>query len=172
MVNLPVVLENGAFKFDMAVLAGQTYYIDPEVAVGYDYATGAGDPNFRSVVLPTGIGDGIYDILGLDAFGQWQLLADDISGGQVFDFGSDGLSKFRVLGVETDAALNPLNTTAFVTGLTFTANGTFSGTQKPITVEIAAVPEPPTLALVGLALWWACGRRRSTLQSSPASNFR
>ncbi len=159
-VNLPVVLENGAFKFDMAVQAGQTYYIDPEVAVGYDYATGAGDPNFRSVVLPTGIGDGLYDIFWLNGLSQWQLLADDISGGQAFDFGPDGLKTFRVLGIETSAALNPLSTTAFITGLTFTGNGTFSGTQTPITLDIGAVPEPPTLALVGLALWWVCGRRR------------
>ncbi len=161
VVNLPVVLENGAFKFDMAVQAGQTYYIDPEVAVGYDYAIGAGDPQFRSVVLPTDIGDGLYDILGLDAMGRWQLLADDISGGVVFDFGSEGRSSFRVLGIETTAALDPLNTTAFITGLSFTRNGRFSGTQTPITMDIAAVPEPPTLALVGLALWWLCSRRRS-----------
>ena len=45
-VNLPVVLVNGAYQFNMAVLAGQTYYIDPDVAIGYDYQTGAGNPNF------------------------------------------------------------------------------------------------------------------------------
>ncbi len=160
LVNLPVVLENGSFKFDMAVQAGQTYFIDPEVAVGYDYAVGAGDPQFRSVVLPTDIGDGLYDILGLDAMGQWQLLADDINGGQVFDFGSEGRSIFRVLGIETTAALDPLNTTAFITGLTFNSSGRFTGTQTPITVN-TTVPEPSTLALVGLALWAASGRRAS-----------
>ena len=158
VVNLPVVLEDGAFKFDMAVQAGQTYYIDPEVAVGYDYAIGAGDPNFRSVVLPTGIGDGLYDVFTLDGLGQWQLAADDLAGGLVFDFGANGVGTFRVLGIETGAALDPLSTTAFITGLTFTGNGNFSGTQTPITVN-TTVPEPSTLALVGLALFAASSRR-------------
>ena len=158
LVNLPVVLENGAFKFDMAVQAGQTYYIDPEVAVGYDYAIGVGNPNFRSVVLPTGIGDNLFDVFTLDGLGQWMLAADDLMAGQVFDFGAAGVGKFRVLGIEVAAALDPKSTTAFVTGLTFTGNGTFSGTQTPITVN-ATVPEPPTLALVGLALWGLSSRR-------------
>jgi hypothetical protein len=46
-VNLPVILINGAFQFNMAVQAGQTYYIDPDMAVGYDYAIGTGDPLFQ-----------------------------------------------------------------------------------------------------------------------------
>ncbi len=164
LVNLPVVLENGAFKFDMAVQAGQTYYIDPEVAVGYDYAIGAGDPNFRSVVLPSGIGDDLYDVFTLDGLGQWQLVAEELMAGQVFDFGLDGVGNFRVLGIEVAAALDPQSTTAFVTGLTFTRNGTFTGTQTPITVN-TTVPEPPTLALVGLALWGLCSRRTAAQQA-------
>ena len=63
-VNLPVVLANGSYQYNMSIVAGQTYYIDPEVAVGYDYATGAGDPNFASVALPDDIGDGRYEIFG------------------------------------------------------------------------------------------------------------
>ena len=165
LVNLPVVLENGAFKFDMAVQAGQTYYIDPEVAVGYDYAIGIGNPNFRSVVLPTGIGDNLFDVFTLDGLGQWMLAADDLMAGQVFDFGAAGVGRFRVLGIEVAAALDPKSTTAFVTGLTFTGNGTFSGTQTPITVNIT-VPEPPTLALVGLALWGLSSRRSAASKAA------
>ena len=37
-------------------------FIDPVVAVGYDYAIGAGDPNFASIILPN-VGDGIFDII-------------------------------------------------------------------------------------------------------------
>ena len=62
VVNLPVVLDNGSFKFNMTVQPGVTYYIDPEVATGYDYGIGAGDPNFQTVDLPDNIGDGLYNI--------------------------------------------------------------------------------------------------------------
>ena len=64
-VNLPAAVVNGAYVFNISVQAGQTYYIDPAVAIGYDYRIGVGDPSFMSVVLPTGIGDGLYDIFGL-----------------------------------------------------------------------------------------------------------
>ena len=153
-----MVLANGSYQYNMSIVAGQTYYIDPEVAVGYDYAIGAGDPNFASVDLPDAIGDGLYDIFGYDSGGQLVLLAHDWNGHDVYAFGNGGVSRFRVAGIETGAGLNPGNTTAFVTGLTFAGSGNFTGTQTPITQTVNAVPEPPTGALVlaaavlGLAL--------------------
>lgn len=150
-VNLPVVLQDGSFKFDMSVVAGQTYFIDPEVAIGYDYAIGAGNPNFASVDLPEDIGDGLFDIFGYDGSDQLVLLAADWNGADVFDFDPGGVSRFRVMGIETSAGLDPSNTTAFVTGVTFTGSGQFTGTQTPITVTVN-VPEPPSLALLALAL--------------------
>ncbi len=150
VVNLPVVLTNGSYQFDITVQPGQVYYIDPEVAVGYDYAIGAGNPLFQSVVLPN-VGDGLFDIFGFDAGGIPFVLAEDLAAGVTFDFGSNGIDRFRVLGIETSAGLDPLSTTAFITGLTFTGPGQFSGTQTPITVTID-VPEPPVLALAALGL--------------------
>jgi hypothetical protein len=159
VVNLPVVLDSGVYKFDMVVEAGKTYYIDPEVAVGYDYAIGAGNPNFKSVVLPTGVGDDKYNIYSFDAASNPVLLAHDWLAGSVFDFGATGLSSFRVDGIEESAGLDPANTTAFVTGVTFTGAGLFTGTQTPL-----LVPEPQTYAmfLAGLAaIGWAVRRRRA-----------
>ena len=63
MVNLPVVLENGSYQFNITVQPGQVYYIDPEIAIGYDYAIGQDNPNFASVLLPN-VGDGLFDIFG------------------------------------------------------------------------------------------------------------
>lgn len=158
-VNLPVVLEGGVYKFDITVVPGETYYLDPEVAIGYDFAIGVGDPNFRSVVLPTGIGDDLYDIFGLNDASEPILLAEDWMGGVVYDFGVGGLSGFRILGIETSAGLDPASTTAFVTGVVFTGAGTFTGTQTPITVTVS-VPEPGTLALLGLGLAGLAAARR------------
>lgn len=166
VVNLPVVMEDGAFKFNMTVVPGQTYYIDPLVAVGYDYAIGVGDPRFLSVDLPDDIGDGLYDIYGFGADGSALLLAEDWSGRDVFHFAGDGVDRFRVLGIETGAGLDPRNTTAFITGLSFAGAGFFTGTQTPITVDVpATVSQPGTLALMFAAAAAAAGRGRRRFRS-------
>jgi hypothetical protein len=157
-VYLPVVTPgiNGGpptFTFNITHVGSQTIYIDPLVATGYDYEIGAGNPNFRSVLLPAGIGDGFYDLL---ANGQTYHIA----GGTSFDFGATGVSAFRVTGIELDAGLVPTDPTAFVTGVSFTADGAFTGTMIPL---VASVPEPQTFALMlaGLGLIVACARRRA-----------
>lgn len=161
VVNLPVLQPDGSFLFNMTVQPGQTYYINPEIAIGYDYAIGnAGDPFFASVDLPDDIGDGLYDIFGFDGIGGWTLLAANWDGHNVFAFGPGGVDRFRVLGIETSAGLDPANTTAFITGLTFTGAGRFTGTQTPITAEVQ-LPEPSTLALLAVAFGAGVWRRRA-----------
>ena len=153
-VNLPVTLVNGQFQFNIAVVPGQIYYIDPAVATGYDYRIGAGNPDFKSVVLPTNVGDGLYDIYGLGTGNQTTLLAHDWAGGALFDFAGDGVSAFRVSGIDPAAGLDPADVTAFVTGLTFEGSGVFTGTQTPLVTNLTAVPEPQRwcLMLLGLSL--------------------
>lgn len=160
-VHLPVAVADGSFRFDVAVAPGETFYIDPYVAVGYTYATGAGDPNFRSVLLPTGIGDGLYDLFGFDASGTLQLLAGDLSGGVSYDFGAAGVDRFRVTGIEVSAGLDPADPSAFVTGLGFTGAGRFTGTQTPVSVAITE-PALGTLLLLGMGLLALSRRRMGT----------
>jgi hypothetical protein len=50
-----------------------------------------------------------------------------------------------VLGIDPNLGLDPDNTTAFVTELTFVSAGNFTGTMTPITTN---VPEPGSLALL------------------------
>lgn len=156
-VYLPSVGPDGIWKFNAPVEAGQIIYIDPEVAIGYDYQIGDGDPYFASVILPD-IGDGFFDLYlfnGTDWLFESLLMAGD-----EFFFGGNGVDRFRVLGIETSAGLNPSDTTAFITGLSFTGDGRFTGSMTPITAE---VPEPPTLALMGLVLlgFVALGKRKT-----------
>lgn len=137
------------FQFNgVPVTAGEPVAIDPDIAVGYEYAIGSPtDPRFRSVLLPADIGDGQFDIELFDG-SAWNL-SGTVQGNVVFDFGEEGVDRFRVTGIEASANLDPTDAMAFVTTLTFTADGTFNGTMTPITV---AVPEPETYALMGLGL--------------------
>ena len=134
-------------------------FIDPFVAIGYDYAIGAGDPNFASVLLPTGIGDNLFDLFLWDG-SAYVDSGVNLNGGAQYFFGGLGVSRFSIRGIEVSAGLDPNNVTAFVTGLTFAANGDFNGTMTPVTVEVSAVPEPGSLALLGLGLAVMVGLRR------------
>jgi hypothetical protein len=133
-----------AFHFNMTVIAGQVFFIDPLVSVGYDFATGLGDPNFASVLLPA-IGDNLFDLLSCSGSSLGTAHA-----GVAFSFAPGGLNCFAVRGIEPSAGIDPTNVTAFVTGLTFTTDGPFTGTMTPIT---AFVPQPASflLMVVGFA---------------------
>lgn len=97
-------------------------YIDPVVAVGYNYFVDSG-PRAISVKLPKGIGDNKYDL--------WLYEADkdefvdsgiDITGGELYLF-KEALREFSIRGIEIDANLDPENQEAFPTGITFEYKG-------------------------------------------------
>ena len=126
------------FRFpNVSVVAGQTFFFDPDVAVGYDYAV-TGGPLFSSVLIPAPLPQGDSDfLLELGGFGNFPLVA-----GTPFDLLSVnplGFSNFRISGIDTNELLDPTNPVAFVTGLEFTTAGTVNVTQTPI---IQNVPDP------------------------------
>ena len=177
---LPNVGADNVFRFDVDVTQNQPILIDPEFAVGYDYQTGDGDPNFKSVRLPD-IGDGIFDLWLLDATNNPFDAGIDILAGITFDFttslfqfgiGSEGLSKFSIRGIETSAGLDPADPTAFVTELAFVGDGRFTGSMTPIALTVE-VPEPATslLLLSGLAAG-AMTRRRKRGAGTGAAGWR
>jgi hypothetical protein len=149
--------------FNFQVVTGQGYVIDPQVAVGYDFATGAGDPLFGSVVLPGGIGDNLYQVLLPDG------TALDVAGGDLVDFTmlpghEGGVGSFRVIGIEADAGLDPGDPAAFATQVSFTSDGRFTGSMTPIVVDI---PEPGALTLAALGLLALTGARSRRLRAAP-----
>lgn len=134
----------------------QVRFIDPALAVGYDYAIGAGDPNFASVIFPN-VGDGLYELI----FGG---TTHTVAAGAEFFFPAGGVSQFSVRGIEASAGLDPNDVTAFITGLTWVGLGEFTGTMTPViqSVSPSPVPLPSGLLLlcVGLvAIGWT--RHRS-----------
>lgn len=145
---------NPVFNFDNAVVAEDVQYYDPVVAIGYDYLTGESDPNFASFILPE-IGDSLFDVFLFDG-SDWKFEAQVAAADEYF-FGGLGVNRFRILGIETTAGLDPNNPTAFATGLSFVSEGRFTGSMTPISQEVAAVPlsssGPMLLGGFGLLAW-------------------
>ncbi len=121
---------NGSFSFNLTEQAGQTVYIDPTIATGYIYATGAGNPNFASV-LPPAIQTSPYLVTFIN---NGKQETNSVAPNTVLKFPTGGISAFTVTGISAADNISPSNPTAFVTGLTFAASGTFTGTQTPATV--------------------------------------
>ena len=142
---LPVITEEG-FDFDFNIIDPTVpIFIDPELAVGYDYIVDNG-PNIASVVLPTGIGDDLYDLFLFDTgLNNYVDSGLDLTGGDTYNFAGNGVDRFRVLGIEISAGLDPNDPTAFVTGLTFANAGNVQMRQIPITQNSEEVPEPLTI---------------------------
>lgn len=152
-VYLPIVggdPDAGRPEFDFVIreLGPGRYFLDPDVAVGYEYVTGEGNPNFASVMLPD-VGDGRFDLYLVDpTSGEFVRIAELLAGDE-FVFAGDGVSRFQIRGIETSAALDPQDPSAFVTGLTFSGPGDFTGKMIPLTV---AIPEPSTWVQFGVGV--------------------
>jgi len=131
-------------------------FVDPEVAIGYDFEMLAG-PAFASVLLPS-IGDNIFELWLFDSELFDYYFSGLLSAGEQYFFGPEGADKFRVMGIETYEMLDPNDPTAFVTGLTFTGPGIVDFTQTAIRAE---VPAPTTLVLLLTGLGVLAIRRRN-----------
>lgn len=140
-------------SFDFGVKPGQTYYIDPSFARGFEYLSG-GNVDFASVTLPVGIAPGDSYALALWNGTDYDY-AGKIAAGSQYNF--DGpVDRFRIYGIPAGAGIDANDPSGFITGLTFDRPGQFNGQQ------ISLVPEPAEWALMisGFALAGLAARRR------------
>lgn len=151
----------GDYSFEFAITDEDPIFIDPDVAIGYDYIVDSG-PNLTSVLLPENIGDNLFDLWLWDLnVNDWYDTGTDLTGGVWFDF-AQPTDKFRIMGIEIDEMLDPTDFTAFVTGLKFDSQGIINMNQNAVTVFVAdptSVPEPQTLLLVMLGLAFTVRKR-------------
>ncbi len=180
---------NKVFSFDFAVQQGVTYQIDPQVAIGYDYEVGATDPGFRAVTLPD-IGDGEYELVLFHSNTPYRtgvtIHASDefnfVDRLKWFGVGAQGVRKFRIIGIERSANVDANSATAFVTGVSFVADGRFTGTQIPIAVDITqdsdkdGVADPqdvcPQTAVDVAIDAQGCSSAQRLVRACPASSFK
>lgn len=155
---MPVIVDD-SFVFNFPVQPDRLFFIDPLIAIGYDYAV-TGGPLFSSVLAPVGINaSNAFDLI----FGTTNV---SITAGTPYVFGSPQ-SNFSIQGIDLAANLDPANPTAFVTGLTFDSPGTVNVTQTPITFDTTPVPGPLPILGVGAVFGWSRKLRKRVKSSKP-----
>lgn len=132
---LPVIDPSNptSYHFEFEVIDPNTpIFIDPDVAIGYDYIVNSG-PDIASVLLPTGFDDDLYDLWLWDSIaGDWYDANVEIAGGVTYNF-LTAVDRFRILGIDVSNMVDPTLITAFVTGLTFDSAGAVDMDQIAIT---------------------------------------
>jgi hypothetical protein len=163
------------YKFQVANVGPSTgvTYIDPAAAYGFVYTIGLGNPNFASVNAITNVGTGIYQLLVWDGT-KYDLVDSSLAAGFVFNFltngFANGVSQFEIIGI--DPGVDPTDITAFVTALTFTSDGAFTGTMEAL-VEDNTTPLPSALPLfatgLGVVALFARRRKRKNIDAIAAA---
>lgn len=167
-VALPRSTFNNTFGFDVDCAPGSMCFYDPDVATGFIYeATGTA---FTGLMIPGEYGDAEFTLLPFNNVSQaFDLPGVIFHSGETIDltqFDENGLTKLKISGIEPSAGVDPLNTTGFVTGFSFSSN---TGSFSMAAADVLSVPEPEgwTLMLSGLALIGFMALRRSAMNPKP-----
>lgn len=142
LINVGTKVANNVQQFSISVAKGVLTWLDPSSGTEYDFAIGLGDPNFASLILPDQADPYNLQALVGDTWVDEGLLSPLTT----FGFGDGGVSQFRVFGVDPTL----LGSGPFIAGVTFAADGKFTGT-----ITTTTVPEPSTFVLLatGLLSW-------------------
>ncbi len=175
---LPSNVTNGnggpGFGFQFQVQQNQRVFVDPVVAVGYDFSTSFGSPIILSALFPDlGDPDGYTVYLHDDLVHPYATHVGAYGNPFLVDFSAaGGVSGFRIAGINPSLGLDPTNPTAFVTGLTFDVTGPamVDLTQTPLRFDTnGAVPEPASWAMLLLGFTGIGGMLRRHRQAPAAA---
>ena len=159
------ISQDGDFIFeDVSIAAGEPLFIDPDIAIGYDYSVeelaGEAEAVFQSVRFdPTGF-DVDYTIRYEDANGEVVLVP--VTAGEVFVFPeSVDVLAFSVEDIDPFQFLPPDSPVAFATLVTF-RNDLNNATiiQSPDSILFSQVPEPSSTVLLFAGMSAAAMLRR------------
>ena len=161
---LPTTIDDdGDFLFeDIDLEAGEPIFIDPEIAIGYEYSVeelpGEAEALFGTVrVDPAGF-DTAFTINYLDQNGE-EVFAD-INAGETFVFPDEvDVLSFSILDIDPLELLPADNPLAFATLLSF-RNDLNGATIIQAPISISAVPEPGAGLVLGVSMSIALMRRR------------
>ncbi len=121
VIRLPNYKIQITYFIECFVMANITVWIDPVLAIGYNYFIDKG-PDVVSIQLPKGIGDNKYDLWLFDEESKdFKDSGIDIVGGKSYKF-EKPVRQFSIRGIETSAGLNPEDGMAFPSGLAFSAS--------------------------------------------------
>lgn len=103
---------------------GPVQYLDPVIAVGYEYWVAAEAPFFESLIIPAPLPGGDEEFVVQFSDGI-TVVNQPLPVGTPFyftDFLPGGVAEFRVLGIDAAEMLDSRDPTAFVSGLTFVSD--------------------------------------------------
>ncbi|MEM7267990.1 MAG: choice-of-anchor L domain-containing protein [Pseudomonadota bacterium] len=157
---LPDSEEDGVFRFEIVDFdEGDLFFIDPPVAVGYDYSIE--NAEFATVMAPSNAT--IPDTDGYTIMVNG--VSVDINPGETLTFSDvtgDPVTNFSLSGIDPSLLLDPNDPLAFPLGTTFqNVTGDVAIEQDPQEVEVGEVPLPAGLPLYlgALGLLWFVRRR-------------
>jgi hypothetical protein len=129
-------------------------WFDPEVAIGYIFnVSDLNGPLFDQFISPDLPFNDTYELFGSSSSScsvdpnDYNSPIATVTQGIAHDF-TTPLPCFVVKGIDPANALDPLNTQAFISGISFNKIGSVSVTQTPIPTT---VPTPGPLSLLGVA---------------------
>jgi hypothetical protein len=147
----------GAFVIELPVVpAGETVWIDPPAAIGYEYVVEDGLA-FATVTAPSLATVPDLDGYVIEVGGETSPLA----AGATLDFAAifgQTPSIFKLLGIDEVLGLDPLDPTAFPTGVSFV--GDASGATVTMTPVVVPLPASAALYLSVLAVGAGAAWRR------------
>jgi len=167
----------GTFTFDNVAVGNQVndqgqvvginpaapMWLDPVIAVGYRYELGSNSTAKFATITAPGLGT-VNDANGYEVWlfdGTAWKFAGNVGAGALFTFPAGGVTAFEIRGINPDLGLDPANDLAFPLGVTVTNPGTIDVTMTALTIDTGtAVPEPESMALIGLSIAAMAAARR------------